>query len=319
MKNSKFENIDYLFQQLKSGERIALSKAITLLESRRNEDIEKAFLLMKLIDDGLPQKQTFRLGVTGVPGVGKSSIIEKLGLKFVEAGKKVAVLSIDPSSAISGGSILGDKTRMEHLSMHTNAFVRPSASSSKLGGVGWATYESVLLCEFAGYDVIIIETVGVGQSEFDVRNMVDFLLYITQAHGGDDIQAIKRGILEMIDGVIINKKDLVNDAAVRETQLLYQQRSTNQQGLKLVLPTSTEDPESVKELYHKLSGYMETSDLMDLRNKQKLSRLRKHVEKRMWFELERTGLLNEYKDKLFENKLSEFDAAEHIINKYLNK
>lgn len=192
-------------QALRSGNRRALAKAITLTESTRDCDRERAQLIL---DELLPHTgKSIRLGISGVPGVGKSTFIESLGLYLAEQGKKIAVLAVDPSSPVAGGSILGDKTRMEDLSKHENAFIRPSPSSGALGGVAQKTRETMLLCEAAGFDVIIVETVGVGQSEYDVASMVDFFLVLMIPNAGDDLQGIKKGIMELVDSLVINKAD----------------------------------------------------------------------------------------------------------------
>jgi LAO/AO transport system kinase len=159
--------------------------------------------------------QSFRLGISGVPGVGKSTFIEALGLYLIGQGHRVAVLAVDPSSSVSGGSILGDKTRMEHLSVHPQAYIRPSPSSGTLGGVAEKTRESMLVCEAAGYDVVIVETVGVGQSETAVANMTDMFCLLQLPNAGDDLQAIKKGVMELADLVVINKSDLDVHAATR--------------------------------------------------------------------------------------------------------
>jgi LAO/AO transport system kinase len=191
--------------KLLKGERRSLAKAITLVESSRPEDSVEA---QKLLEKILPHTgKSIRLGITGVPGVGKSTFIENFGLSLINKGHKVAVLAIDPSSPISGGSILGDKTRMENLSQNEKAFIRPSPSLGFLGGVAQKTRESILLCEAAGFDYVLIETVGVGQSEFEVADMVDFFLVLMLPNAGDELQGIKKGILELADAVIINKAD----------------------------------------------------------------------------------------------------------------
>jgi len=183
----------------------ALSRAITLVESTNPMHLAKA---NTIINSCLPHaKQSVRIGITGVPGVGKSTFIEAFGKHLTSLGKKVAVLAVDPSSTISHGSILGDKTRMEELVKDPNAFIRPSASGEKLGGVARKTRETITLCEAAGFDTIIIETVGVGQSETAVHSMVDFFLLLKIAGAGDELQGIKRGIMEMADAIVINKAD----------------------------------------------------------------------------------------------------------------
>ncbi|ASI70437.1 ATPase/protein kinase [Diaphorobacter nitroreducens] len=193
--------------------RRAMAKAITLLESTRADHRTQGDELLTAL---LPHTgRAFRLGISGVPGVGKSTFIEALGLHLIAQGLKVAVLAIDPSSTVSGGSILGDKTRMEHLSVHPDAYIRPSPSSGTLGGVAEKTREAMLVCEAAGYDVVIIETVGVGQSEIAVQGMTDMFCVLQLPNAGDDLQAIKKGVMELADLVVINKADIDPHAATR--------------------------------------------------------------------------------------------------------
>ena len=192
-------------EALKQGGRRALAKSITLIESKLPNDRKAA---NELIESALPYTgNSLRVGISGVPGVGKSTFIEAFGLDLINQGKKVAVLAVDPSSPIAGGSILGDKTRMPELSRSENAFIRPSPSSGVMGGIAQRTRESILLCEVAGYDVILIETVGVGQSEVEVHGMVDFFMLLMVPNAGDELQGIKRGITELVDGLVINKAD----------------------------------------------------------------------------------------------------------------
>ncbi|CAI8337173.1 MAG: putative GTPase [SAR92 bacterium MED-G29] len=194
-----------LAEQIKAGDRRALAKAITLVESTRADHGDQATALLETL---MPHTgNSIRLGISGAPGVGKSTFIEALGNYLTEQGHRVAVLAVDPTSAVSGGSILGDKTRMETLSVNPNAFVRPSPAGKTLGGVTRRTRESLLLCEAAGFDVIIIETVGVGQSETAVSDMTDMFLLLLSPGGGDDLQGIKRGIMELADLVLVNKAD----------------------------------------------------------------------------------------------------------------
>lgn len=190
-----------------------MAKAITLLESTRPDHRQQADALLTGL---LPHAGgSFRLGISGVPGVGKSTFIEALGLYLIGRGHRVAVLAVDPSSSVSGGSILGDKTRMEHLSVHEKAYIRPSPSSGTLGGVAEKTREAMLVCEAAGYDVVIVETVGVGQSETAVHGMTDMFCLLQLPNAGDDLQAIKKGVMELADLVVINKADIDPDAATR--------------------------------------------------------------------------------------------------------
>ena len=208
---------DQLLQGLLHGaapqQRRAMAKAITLLESTR---ADHRLLADELLTGLLPHTgKSFRLGISGVPGVGKSTFIEALGLYLIGQGHRVAVLAVDPSSTVSGGSILGDKTRMEHLSVHPDAYIRPSPSSGTLGGVAEKTREAMLVCEAAGYDVVIVETVGVGQSETAVANMSDMFCLLQLPNAGDDLQAIKKGVMEIADLVVINKADIDANAATR--------------------------------------------------------------------------------------------------------
>ena len=194
-------------------QRRAIAKAITLLESTRADHRAQADELLTAL---LPHTgKSLRLGISGVPGVGKSTFIEVLGLYLIARGHRVAVLAIDPSSTVSGGSILGDKTRMDKLSMEERAYIRPSPSSGTLGGVAEKTREAMLVCEAAGYDVVIVETVGVGQSETAVANMTDMFVVMQLPNAGDDLQAIKKGVMELADLVIINKADIDANAAMR--------------------------------------------------------------------------------------------------------
>ncbi|NUZ08176.1 methylmalonyl Co-A mutase-associated GTPase MeaB [Piscinibacter koreensis] len=194
-------------------QRRAIAKAITLIESTRDDHRARAeALLGRLL---ARQTASLRIGISGVPGVGKSTFIEALGLHLVDAGHRVAVLAVDPSSALSGGSILGDKTRMERLSVHAHAFVRPSPSSGTLGGVTERTRETIGIVEGAGYDVVIVETVGVGQSEAAVASMTDAFVLLQLPNAGDDLQAIKKGVLELADLVVVNKADIDPQAAAR--------------------------------------------------------------------------------------------------------
>jgi LAO/AO transport system kinase len=210
-----------LAADLRAGSRRALAKAITLVESTRADHREQAQALLTVL---LPHTGTAaRIGITGVPGVGKSTFIEAFGLHLIDAGKRVAVLAVDPSSARSGGSILGDKTRMARLSVAPDAFIRPSPSGGSLGGVARRTREAMLVCEAAGYDVVIVETVGVGQSEVTVASMVDFFLVLMLPGAGDELQGIKKGIVEIADALAVNKCD--GDNVPRATKAAAEYRA----------------------------------------------------------------------------------------------
>ena len=212
-------------------QRRAIAKAITLLESTRADHRAQGDELLTQL---LPHSgQSFRIGISGVPGVGKSTFIEALGLLLIAKGYRVAVLAVDPSSSISGGSILGDKTRMEQLSVNEHAYIRPSPSSGTLGGVAEKTREAMLVCEAAGYDIVIVETVGVGQSETAVAGMTDMFVLMQLPNAGDDLQAIKKGVMELADLVVINKADIDPDAATRaQAQVTSVMRIFSQQGRK---------------------------------------------------------------------------------------
>ncbi|MDR2224339.1 MAG: methylmalonyl Co-A mutase-associated GTPase MeaB [Flavobacteriaceae bacterium] len=212
-------NTTELIERITKGDKVALSQGITLIESLNQNHHTQA---EEIIQGCLPfANKSIRIGITGVPGVGKSTFIESFGKLLTSMGKKVAVLAIDPSSSITKGSILGDKTRMEDLVKDENAFIRPSASGESLGGVARKTRESIILCEACGFDTILVETVGVGQSETAVQSMVDFFLLLNLAGAGDELQGIKRGIMEMADAVIINKADGENIKKAHMAKLDY--------------------------------------------------------------------------------------------------
>lgn len=204
-----------LAEAVRSGDRRGLARAITLVESSRREDRKAAGQLLAALAP--PAAPAIRLGVSGAPGAGKSTLIEALGLHAIGAGHRVAVLAVDPSSSLSGGSILGDKTRMAELGRSTSAFIRPTPTAGALGGIARRTHEAMLLCEAAGFDVVMIETVGVGQSEVAAADLVDIFLLVAAPGGGDELQGIKRGIMEMVDLVLVNKADGDLQAAAQRT------------------------------------------------------------------------------------------------------
>lgn len=217
--NPDLMNTDALAGGVLAGDRVQLARAITLVESRARKHASAARKLMQSI---LPNSGgSIRIGLTGVPGSGKSTFVEAFGKMLCRLGKKVAVLAIDPSSSVGGGSILGDKTRMESLCREENAFIRPSPSGANPGGVAKSTRESLLICEAAGYDVVIVETVGVGQNETAVRTMTDFFLLLQIVGGGDDLQRIKKGVVELADAIVVNKADGNNRARAQQTAAAY--------------------------------------------------------------------------------------------------
>ena len=256
-------NINYkdICKKLVNKDLTSLSKAITLIESNNKND---RLLANKILSElqNKNEKNTLRIGVTGVPGAGKSTFIENFGSNLTDLGKKVAVLTIDPSSTISKGSILGDKTRMEKLSQNKNVFIRPTAASSFQGGVAKNTRESIFLCESAGYDIIIVETVGVGQNEISVSEMVDFFLLLKIAGSGDELQGIKRGIIEMSDLIAINKCDGENiensEKSKNEFKLalkLFPKK--NSEWIPKVLTCSSVNGKGIEEIWKNIKSYQE--------------------------------------------------------------
>lgn len=218
-RSSKEPSVEDLYNGVLEGDRSLLARAITLIESNAEQHFQKAqALLQRLLSKS---SHSIRIGITGVPGAGKSTFIEAFGMYLCDLGLRVAVLAIDPSSSISGGSILGDKTRMEQLSRNPRAFIRPSPSAGKLGGVHRKTRESMLICEAAGFDVILIETVGVGQSEVIIRDMVDFFMLLVLTGAGDELQGMKKGIMELADAVLVHKADGVNKQKAEQTRKEY--------------------------------------------------------------------------------------------------
>lgn len=256
-------NINYkdICKKLVNKDLTSLSKAITLIESNNKNDRLIANKILSELQNK-NEKNTLRIGVTGVPGAGKSTFIENFGSNLTDLGKKVAVLTIDPSSTISKGSILGDKTRMEKLSQNKNVFIRPTAASNFQGGVAKNTRESIFLCESAGYDVIIVETVGVGQNEISVSEMVDFFLLLKIAGSGDELQGIKRGIIEMSDLIAINKCDGENiensEKSKNEFQLalkLFPKK--NSEWIPKVLTCSSVNGKGLEEIWKNIKSYQE--------------------------------------------------------------
>jgi LAO/AO transport system kinase len=274
-----------LIRGVREQDRRLLSKTITLIESSRRDHQQWA---RKIVDELLPHTgKAVRLGITGVPGVGKSTFIESLGISLVEAGHQVAVLAVDPSSSRSGGSVMADKTRMEKLSVAEKAFIRPSPSGGTLGGVARKTRETMLVCEAAGFDVIIVETVGVGQSETTVASMVDFFLVLMLAGAGDELQGIKRGVLELADALAINKADGDNIANARKAAKIYENALQMLQPLSpnwkpLVLTCSALEMTGIAEIWQTVMKFHQkfsaSGELEDKRQKQALDWLWSLVE-----------------------------------------
>lgn len=280
-----------LAQKLVAGDRRALARAITLVESRRADHREQALGLLHLA--GRSGRQALRIGLSGTPGVGKSSFIEAFGTLLTGQGLRVAVLAVDPSSARSGGSILGDKTRMERLSRDPLAYIRPSPSQAELGGVARRTREAVVLCEAAGFDVVLVETVGVGQSETMVAGMVDLFLLLLAPAGGDELQGVKRGIMEMADLILVNKADGELLAPARRTCADYagalrllRKRPQDPPGYPRALCVSASEGTGLAEAWATMQS------LADWRKGQGLLAASRAAQARNWFEEEvRQGLL----------------------------
>ncbi len=252
-------SVDELLKGLFKGNKAHLAKAITLVESSKAEHFEKANTLVEKCLG--KSNSSVRIGITGVPGVGKSTFIEAFGKALTQIGKKVAVLAVDPTSTLSKGSILGDKTRMQNLSKDSNAFIRPSPSGDSLGGVARKTRESIILCEAAGYDIILVETVGVGQSETMVHSMADFFLLLKLSGAGDELQGIKRGIMEMADAIAINKADGDNleKAKLAEVEFsralhLYPPKANG--WTPKVLRCSASEQTGILEIWHLIEEYV---------------------------------------------------------------
>ncbi|MCX2680282.1 methylmalonyl Co-A mutase-associated GTPase MeaB [Galbibacter sp. EGI 63066] len=261
-KKGRLPTANQLAEAIINGDTVALSRAITLTESTKPEHIEKANKILELC---LPHaNNSIRIGITGVPGVGKSTFIESLGSYIANKKNKLAVLAIDPSSSVSKGSILGDKTRMESLVNNPNVYIRPSAAGTSLGGVARKTRESIILCEACGFNTIFIETVGVGQSETAVHSMADFFLLLKLAGAGDELQGIKRGIIELADAIVINKADghNIKNAEKAKTEFnnalhLYQPKSNG--WTPEVLLASAIENKGIQEIWELIENYIEKS------------------------------------------------------------
>lgn len=313
-----------------SGNITALSRAITLVESTNFKHLEKA---NEVINACLPHaNQSIRIGITGVPGVGKSTFIEAFGKYLTGLGKKVAVLAVDPSSSISHGSILGDKTRMEELVKDKNAFIRPSASGETLGGVARKTRETIILCEAAGFDTIIIETVGVGQSETAVHSMVDFFLLLQISGAGDELQGIKRGIMEMADAIVINKADgdNIRRAKLAKTEFgralhLFPMKPSG--WMPTVETCSAITSVGIDAVWNTISDYLELTKsnayFSEKRQEQNqywmLETINEQLKNNFYNDEAIQKLLNQNKEAVQNNEISPFAAAKFLIEKYFTR
>lgn len=306
---------------------MALGKAITLLESEKQEDRISA---KKLLQWALQtENQAYRIGITGVPGAGKSTLIESIGLFLIDQGYRVAVLAVDPTSQKTRGSILGDKTRMFDLARHPNAFVRPSAAGKKLGGVADRTREAMLVCEGAGYDMILIETVGVGQSEITVKNMVDFFLLVLVAGAGDELQGIKRGIMEMANAILINKADGDNIDRAKRSKMEYQRALSlmpvSESGLRASVMTCSAlertDIDSVWQTIHKYLSQASESGLLEKNRKSQAVHWMQQSLQRLIIEgfYSQKGVetaIEELKDKVEQGQIDPVTAAEQLFTTF---
>ena len=316
--------VEELTSGILNNDKTALARAITLVESTKKESLEKANLI---IEKCLAKKtDSIRIGITGVPGVGKSTFIESFGKKLTSLGKKVAVLAVDPTSTQTSGSILGDKTRMQELVKDPDAFIRPSPSGISLGGVTRKTRETIILCEAAGYDVILVETVGVGQSETAVHSMVDFFLLLKLPGAGDELQGIKRGIIEMADAIVINKADGDNlkrarNASVEFSRALHLYPPKENGWAPKVLSCSALENTGLDEVWDMISNYIsenkETNFFTSKRQQQNrnwlLQALDDQLKQRFYQDKKVAAALEELVVDVINNKISPFRAAEKLL------
>lgn len=315
-----------LVDAIAKGDRNALARGITLVESTREAD--RQLVLDILAAARAREHDSFRVGISGTPGVGKSSLIDSLGSYLIDQGKRVAVLAVDPSSTRHGGSILGDKTRMRRLSVSEYAFVRPSPTSGMLGGVAARTREAMLLCELAGYDVIFVETVGVGQSEVEVAEVVDTMLLLLLGRSGDELQGIKRGILEVVDVVAVNKADGEGEKAAKLAAAQLSSALPLLRGRPFdVVACSALEERGIDELWLALSAEFDSlkkdGGLGVKRQEQAVKAFYKHVNREIVARLDANpdfaGRRNEFAVKVERQELSALAAAETLVDELLEK
>jgi LAO/AO transport system kinase len=325
----KYSENEYV-EAILAGNRTLLSQAITLVESSLPEHYEMA---QTIIEKCLPfSSQSIRIGITGVPGAGKSTFIETFGLHIANEGRTLAVLTIDPSSGNSMGSILGDKTRMEKLSIHPSAFIRPSPSAGSLGGVARKTRETIILCEAAGFNTIIVETVGVGQSETAVNSMVDFFLLLMLAGAGDELQGIKRGIMEMADLIAITKADGSNKLNAEGARVSYQNAlhlfMSKTPGWKpRVLTCSALENYGIRELWKLILEYFDVTKKSgyfdDFRKQQAVIRMDsmiiENLNNAFYNHQEVKRLRPAIEQQLYEGKMTSYKAAVKLLDKYFKR
>ncbi|MAT59929.1 MAG: methylmalonyl Co-A mutase-associated GTPase MeaB [Ignavibacteriae bacterium] len=327
---SKEPTVEDLVEGVLSNNRTMVAKTITLIESNSEKHHQKANeILARLIDHS---GNSIRIGITGVPGAGKSTLIEALGLYLIEKGHKVAVLAVDPSSTITKGSILGDKTRMEKLSKEENAFIRPSPSSGTLGGVTRKTRETITVCEAAGFDVILIETVGVGQSEVTVRSMVDFFMLINIAGAGDELQGIKKGVIELSDALIINKADGDNEtraniAKADFTNALHYLKPATKGWQTKAFTCSAISGKGINELWKVISKFVQltkTNGVFEERRKDQLiewtfSMIENELKRKFYDDNEVKNMIPEFKSEILKGNLLPTKAAEELLKLYFRE
>ncbi len=319
--------LDLIAAGVLAGDRTWIGKAITLVESRNQDDYEEASALLEMLSPH--SGASSRIGITGAPGVGKSTFIDELGTRLTEKGHRVAVLAVDPSSSISGGSILGDKTRMDRLSSDKEAFIRPSPASGLLGGVAKRTRETIVVIEAAGFDVVLVETVGVGQSESQVADMVDFFLVLLLAGAGDALQGIKKGVLEIADLLVVNKADGENELRARQAAREYQSATdllapTNPSWTPPVLTCSGLTGQGVEAVWEQVSDHRAVMDASgnweSRRSEQKVRWMWDLIEDRLIHRLredpEIASTIGDLEAYVRDDSMTPFNAADRVLSAF---